>query len=110
LIFSVLKALHFKVTSEVSEAEGMFDFLIHVPPGTVFIAEFKYEKLAIEPGEKNDEKNEIKRRNLLIKALNDAKAQIKCRRYEARFSDEYPVVKKLAVGIVGKTDVVAEIY
>jgi hypothetical protein len=110
LIFSVLKALHFKVASEVSEAEGMFDFLIHVPPGTVFIAEFKYEKLAIEPGEKNEEKNEIKRRKLLTKALNDAKTQIKNRRYEARYSDEYPVVKKLAVGIAGKTDVVAEIY
>jgi hypothetical protein len=35
---SIIGSLYsFKVTSEVSEAEAVFDFLLHVPPGTVFM-------------------------------------------------------------------------
>jgi hypothetical protein len=106
IIYSVLKALHFKVKSEESEAEGIFDLLIYLPKRAVFVAEFKYEKFKSEP----NAENEAKRLELLAEALNLAKAQIEYRRYDARFRDEYPVVKRLAVAIVGKTDVAAEIY
>ncbi|MDR0355890.1 MAG: ATP-binding protein, partial [Deltaproteobacteria bacterium] len=106
LLFAVLKALHFKVVSEVSESEGRFDLLLLSTPGTAFIGEFKYEKFAPKPGEDN----EPKRQELLATALDRAKKQIEYRRYDGRYRDEHPVVKRLAVGIVGKSDVLVEIY
>jgi hypothetical protein len=45
IIHSVLKAMHFNVVSEVTESEGVIDFLITTRKDTVFVGEFKYEKL-----------------------------------------------------------------
>jgi hypothetical protein len=55
LIFSVLKALHFKVESEVSGTEGRFDLQITMPNDNVFIAEFKYGKFDRKPDERTEE-------------------------------------------------------
>ncbi|MDR3204604.1 MAG: hypothetical protein LBV23_07645 [Deltaproteobacteria bacterium] len=43
IIYSVLKALRFKVTSEVevTESEGVMDLLITTRKDTVFVSEFK---------------------------------------------------------------------
>jgi hypothetical protein len=106
LLLVALKSLHFDVSTEVSESEGRFDILIPGRAGTVFIGEFKYEKFTPEP----NKDNEAERRKLMERALNRAKEQIEFRRYDARYRDEYPVVKRLAVGIVGKSDVLLEIY
>jgi hypothetical protein len=106
VLYAVLKSLHFRVASEVSGPEGTFDIQITMPKGIVFIGEFKYEKLGSEPEDRTDEK----RRILLTQALLQAKKQIEFRKYDKVFLDEHPVVKRLAVGIVGKSDVLAEIY
>jgi hypothetical protein len=106
ILLVALKSLQFGVFPEVSESEGRFDILIHGWDGTVFITEFKYEKFTPEP----NQGNEAKRRKLMKTALKRAKDQIKFRRYDASYQDEYPLVKKLAVGIVGKADVLLEIY
>ncbi|MDR0549182.1 MAG: AAA family ATPase, partial [Deltaproteobacteria bacterium] len=45
LIYSVLKALHFKVKCEVSVSEGVFDLFIEIPQKAVFIVEIKFEKI-----------------------------------------------------------------
>jgi hypothetical protein len=106
LIFVVLKAMHLNVVYEDSDSEGSFYILLPANPGTAFIVECKCEKFTEEPSEKN----EPRRRELLAKALNRAKVQIGSRRYDDRYGDEYPMVKRLAAGIVGKTDVLAEIW
>jgi hypothetical protein len=71
IIYSVLKALRFKVTSEVTESEGMMDLLITTTRDTVFICEFKYEKLESKENE-TTEALEARRGTLLLK-LNKAK-------------------------------------
>jgi hypothetical protein len=70
------------------------------------VGEFKYRKFEKEPDDRTDEY----RRELLGKALAAAKEQIETRRYDKTFRDERKLVKRLAVGIAGKSDVLAEIY
>jgi hypothetical protein len=106
LIFVVLRAMGFDVVSEVSGSEGTFDVLIKAPSGTIFVCEFKHEKFEKEP----DETNEEVRKKLLDKALGRAKEQIANRRYDAEYEDKCKAVKRLAVGFVGNSDVIAEIY
>jgi hypothetical protein len=53
---------------------------------------------------------EARRQALLLKALNKAKEQIKFKRYADRYKSEYQEVKLVAVGIVGRTEVILEIY
>ncbi|MDR3205078.1 MAG: hypothetical protein LBV23_10125, partial [Deltaproteobacteria bacterium] len=53
---------------------------------------------------------EARRGALLLKALNKAKEQIEFKRYADRYKSEYQLVKLVAVGIVGRTDVLLEIY
>jgi hypothetical protein len=72
VIFVVLKALHFKVESEVSEEEGTFDIKIFMPPSLVYVGELKYEKF----GQLPSEKNQSARRKLLDKALGLAKGRL----------------------------------
>jgi hypothetical protein len=48
--------------------------------------------------------------HLLTRALDQAKNQIKNRRYEAKARCEKPIVKRMAVAVVGRTDVLVEIY
>ncbi|MDR3204834.1 MAG: PD-(D/E)XK nuclease domain-containing protein, partial [Deltaproteobacteria bacterium] len=95
--------------SEVTESEGVIDFLITTRKDTVFVCEFKYEKL--EPKETETiVALEARKQALLLKAINKAKEQIEFKRYADRYKSEYRVVKLVAVGIVGRTDVVLEIY
>jgi hypothetical protein len=105
-LFVALKALSFDVVSEVSSSEGIFDVLIKTPPKTAFICEFKHLKFENKTGEKD----EVVRKKLLTKALDLAKEQMATRRYGAEWRDGFHVVKSLAVGFVGNSDVVAEIY
>jgi hypothetical protein len=106
LIYSVLKALHFKVKSEVSVSEGVFDLFIEIPKKTIFIVEIKFKKI---PGEK-DLATEEDIKKLLDQAVADAVDQIKLKKYDAGFDQEYPVVKKMAVGVVERAYVLAKIY
>jgi hypothetical protein len=100
-IFAVLKALHFTVTADVDESKGIFDLWIRMQSDTLFVVAFKYEQFGSEP----DLSNEDKRQELMDKALGRAKNQL-LRRYDAWFRAMNPMAKKLAVGIVGKSDVV----
>jgi hypothetical protein len=106
LIYSVLKALHFKVRSEVSVSEGVFDLFIEIPNSVAFIVEIKFEKLTVKKEEATEE--DIK--TLLNKAVERAVEQISLKKYAAGFDREYPVVKKMAVGIVERAYVLAKIY
>jgi hypothetical protein len=106
LIYSVLKALHFKVKCEVSVSEGVFDLFIEIPKKAVFIVEIKFEKIT---GEK-DEATEEDIKKLLNKAVDGAIKQISLRKYAAGFDQEFPVAKKMAVGIVERAYVLAKIY
>ncbi|MDR0548171.1 MAG: PD-(D/E)XK nuclease domain-containing protein [Deltaproteobacteria bacterium] len=73
LIYAVLKALHFKVKSEVRALEGVFDLFIEIPKKAIFIVEIKFKKI---PGEK-DKATEEDVKKLLDPALEEAVAQIK---------------------------------
>jgi hypothetical protein len=106
LIYSVLKALRFNVLTQPSSSEGVFDILITLGKRVAFICEFKYEVLHPKP--KMD--IEKKTHELLKKALKRAKQQISDKKYDAGYYQEYQVVKKLAVGFVGHTNVIVEIY
>ncbi|MDR1677129.1 MAG: hypothetical protein LBS44_01915 [Deltaproteobacteria bacterium] len=91
----------------LNDAEGICSALrLKLPPDTVLLVDFKYEKFSGKP----DWSNEDKRQELMSKALETAKNQLAKRFYEPEFKDEYPVVIKLAVGLVGPNDVAAEIY
>jgi hypothetical protein len=106
LIYSVLKALHFKVKSEVSVSEGVFDLFIEIPKKAIFIVEIKFKKI---PGKK-DLATEEDVKKLLDQAVKEAVAQIKLKEYDAGFDQEYPAVKKMAVGIVERAYVLTKIY
>jgi hypothetical protein len=114
IIYAVLKSFNFKVSSEVSEAEGIFDLLVTMPGNRAFVAEFKYEKF--KDGKEQDvymealktEADEVK--NLLTKALTRAKNQIEDKNYAERYINEYKEAHKVLVGVVGRTEVTMEIY
>jgi hypothetical protein len=85
------------------------DLLITTKKDTVFVSEFKYEKL--EPKEnESTEALEARKGALLLKALNKAKEQIEFKRYADRYKSQYQQVKLMAVAIVGRADVLLEIY
>jgi hypothetical protein len=83
--------------------------LITTTRDTVFICEFKYEKLESKENE-TTEALEARRGVLLLKALNKAKEQIEFKRYADRYKSQYPLVKLMAVAIVGRAEVLLEIY
>jgi hypothetical protein len=109
LVFSVLKAMHFTVSSQIHTSEGYFDISISLDKNTVFICEFKYERFDEPEGLSEEKRREIKLK-LLQKAVQDAKDQIALRNYEAGYRAEFKVVKRAAVGLTAKTDVAVEIY
>jgi hypothetical protein len=85
------------------------DLLITTKKDTVFVCEFKYEKL--EPKEnESTEDLEARRGALLLKALNKAKEQIEFKRYADRYKNQNQMVKLMAVAIVGRAEVLLEIY
>jgi hypothetical protein len=106
MIFAALKARHFKVSADISDFEGRFDILIPGRAAALFIGAIKIDISAAEP----NQDNEATRRELLLAALNRAKALNALRRPDEEYPGEYPVFKRLAVAIVGQADVVTEIY
>jgi hypothetical protein len=118
VLFSTLKALNFKVESEVSESEGDLDLKVELPGNEVFIIEFKYGKPELnfdqtEPKPSQQEKEKLTaetRQKTLSTLVKKARDQIEARRYADRFVSEGKNVHKVAVGIVGRTDVAVEIY
>lgn len=106
VIYSVLKSLHFNVKSEVSEADGTFDMEIFMGRGSVYVCEFKQEKFKKKRGESDEDA--VGR--LLALAREKARSQIIRKKYDKRLLKEFKTVKRIAVGIVGNTNVGAEIF
>jgi hypothetical protein len=110
LLASVLKALHFSVIFQSVESEGVADLLITLGKMMAFVFEFKYNPLDADQKKMTEEQLRVERQKLLNDGINTAKNQIAFRRYSAKYTREYETVKKVAVSIVGKTDVAVEIY
>jgi N12 class adenine-specific DNA methylase len=115
ILYYFLKIFNFKIDSEVSVAEGDIDFQITFPNNRIFVIELKYEKDGTEDNEENKTKKkkvlkpeEIQK--LLTGALKRVKDQIKAKNYDAGFIIQGKTVHKVAVGIVGRTEVAVEIY
>ncbi|MDR1165313.1 MAG: ATP-binding protein [Deltaproteobacteria bacterium] len=107
IIFVGLRSLGFNVTPEVSGSGGDADLLIIIKqPQVAFVCEFKYEQFV--EIENRDTEKALK--NLLAKGIKRAKKQIKDKGYADGYGTEYKIVKKVAVSIVGKTNVAVEIY
>ncbi|MDR0622069.1 MAG: hypothetical protein LBJ61_09365, partial [Deltaproteobacteria bacterium] len=66
--------------------------------------------LDADPKTKTVERLEAERQKLLSDGMDEAKNQMAFRRYVDKYAQEYETVKKVAVAIVGKTDVAIEIY
>jgi hypothetical protein len=109
LIHSVLKALSFSVMTQPSLSLDVFDMLLTLGKKAAFVFEFKFVKFSPDP-KLSDEKNEIKKQNCINLIIRAAKDQIKIKNYDAKYHSEYQVVKRVAVGFVGMTDVRVEIY
>jgi hypothetical protein len=111
LLGSVLKAMHFTALFQLNESEGVMDFMVTLGKKAAFIFEFKYEKFDSDPkSDRTQEEMDADRLGLLSRALERAKRQIAFRKYDEKYQYEYGTVKKVAVAIVGKTDVAVEIY
>jgi hypothetical protein len=103
--------MHFTALFQLNESEGVMDFMVTLGKKAAFIFEFKYEKFDSDPkSDRTQEEMDADRLGLLSKALERAKRQIAFRKYDEKYQYEYGTVKKVAVAIVGKTDVAIEIY
>ncbi|MDR0620935.1 MAG: PD-(D/E)XK nuclease domain-containing protein, partial [Deltaproteobacteria bacterium] len=91
-------------------SEGVADFMISLGKKVAFVFEFKYKPLDADPKTKTVERLEAERQKLLSDGMDEAKNQMAFRRYVDKYAQEYETVKKVAVAIVGKTDVAIEIY
>ncbi|MDR1165983.1 MAG: ATP-binding protein [Deltaproteobacteria bacterium] len=101
IIAVALITMDFNFTSEVSAPEGIYDFQIELPPNLVFIGEFKYAKLDKVP-QFDLERHKQERLDAMAQLAQD---QIIKKRYAKKYFKNGIIVKCLAVGIVGKTDV-----
>jgi hypothetical protein len=106
VIATALRALHFRIESEVSEAEGTFDIRILMPNGTVCVGEIKHEEF----GKETDRSADDARAGLAALKRDKEEKQIEDRKRYARYLLECKEVKRLAVGIGGRTDVSVKIY
>jgi hypothetical protein len=117
----ILKAFSIKVKSEVSESGGILDLKVTFPGNRIFVIEFKYKK--IDETEKIDKIEEEKPKEikgkkvskasiqkLLTEAIKEAKEQIESRGYDEKYISEGKEVHKVAIAIVGRTEVAVEIY
>jgi hypothetical protein len=84
--------------------------MISLGKKVAFVFEFKYKPLDADPKTKTVERLEAERQKLLGDGMDEAKNQMAFRRYVDKYAQEYETVKKVAVAIVGKTDVAVEIY
>jgi hypothetical protein len=100
-----LKTLSYKVKAEDSTYKGWTDLIIHFGNDTVFIIEFKYEKLDEPEKVTPAEKSQLLAKNLLV-----AKNQIMERNYAHDYENDDLKVKNIAVAIVGREDVEVEFF
>jgi hypothetical protein len=130
VILAVLKVFGFKVSSEESTAEGRLDLRLELTRDIIYIFEFKFEKFLPEskPGKttasdqaaaqvqdnkagktgKTKTEEEIKS-DLMAKAILEAKNQLVRKGYAQKYLREYKKVHQVAVGIVGRATVGAEL-
>jgi hypothetical protein len=101
----VLKCLNYRVKAEDNTYKGRTDLAVYFGKETVFVIEFKHEKL--EDASKVSEEAAVQ---LLDKLLIEAKNQIMERDYVHDYENDGFKVKKLAVAIAGRTAVAAEIF
>jgi hypothetical protein len=128
VIFAVLKALSFKARSEVSTSEGRMDLRLEFSKGKLYILEFKFEKFPPEkkmksvaaPKTRNktsstqNKQKKIKsedelKASLMAEALKKAQSQLMSKGYAKGDEKEYQEVFQVAVGIVGRSMVGAEL-
>jgi hypothetical protein len=113
VIYSFLKAWEFKVLAEERHGEGRVDLSLEFSSQRVFLFELKYEALANpkDPSsQKAMERFKAKRERLKAKALAEAKAQMENRGYAEKYGNSAIAVHKVALGLVGRAAVAAEIY
>jgi hypothetical protein len=110
LLGSVLKALRFSVTLQPVESESVADLLVSLGKNVAFVFEFKYKPLDADPKTKTVERLEAERQKLLSVGMDEAKNQRAFSSYVDKYAREYETGSKVAVAIVGKTDVAVEIY
>jgi hypothetical protein len=121
LILAVLKALSFKVRSEDMTAEGRMDMRLELSQDKLYIFEFKLKKIETEQvsdsadtqmedskSKKTSSKGKTKA-ELMADALKEARDQLIDKGYAQRDEREYAQVHKVAVGIVGRSQVCAEL-
>jgi hypothetical protein len=92
----VLKCLNFRVKAEDNTYKGRTDLVIHFGKDTVFVVEFKHEKLE-DPQKVTAESLS----QLLAQLLLEAKNQIQERDYGHDCENDGYKVKKLAIAIAG---------
>jgi hypothetical protein len=97
IFFAVMQVLDFKMSSEVAVSLGRIDGILEMP-GKVYIIEMKYHK-----GGKRDsaEKRKTRQNNLMTQALE----QIESRGYADKYSGSGLQVYKVAIAVVGRSDV-----
>jgi hypothetical protein len=123
VILAVLQAYNFKVRSEDSTSEGRMDMRLEFSKDRLYIFEFKFEKFppeketesAVAPKNKTSSKqktikseDEVKA-GLMAEALKRAQSQLMSKDYAKRDEKKYKEVLKIAVGIVGRSMVGAEL-
>jgi hypothetical protein len=113
IFLASLKCLNYKVDSEVSEANGIMDLRLDLPGNRVFVIEFKYKKFKNDADDKTynealvNEADEVKK--LLKETINLGFFQIENKGYAEKYLYEGKEVHKVAVGIVGRTEVAVQI-
>jgi hypothetical protein len=108
VIFSVLKTMLFEIKHHQSTSRGEYDILICLGNRAAFVCEAKYEPYTPVRGQ--DEKNDASLKVKLAAALKAAKVQMSLRKYEEKYSREYQIVKRVAIGFAGQDNVAVEIY
>ncbi|MDR1109169.1 MAG: ATP-binding protein [Deltaproteobacteria bacterium] len=116
VFLAVLKALSLKVRSEESTAEGRLDLRLELSGQSLYIFEFKFKKYPPGTNSKTKARSRAKTKTeaeikaeLMAAAIEEAKTQIIDKGYAQRDLREYEIVRQVAVGIVGRSLVGAEL-
>jgi hypothetical protein len=116
VILTALKTLGLKVKSEEPTAEGRADLRLEYTRQTLYIFEFKYRKYNPKPETKARARSRAKpkaeeeiKAELMAEAIEEAKTQMINKGYAQRDSREFTKVHQVAVGIVGRSLVGAEL-
>jgi hypothetical protein len=93
IICTVLMAFSFDATFEESPSKSFMGALIKPKEKVLFVCQFKFEQLLI--GKMRDKNKIQKKTNILLsKAINNAKKQIKSKKYDKAFYQKFETVKK----------------